>query len=100
MASTRGRWASPERTVVWPEPQPKTSSTARRAGAAPQPTKVAVVYYLSRNGQLDHPHFMEVALSSPQDGLCLRGTYPPFFPCSALLSFRKLGSRSVSERKN
>jgi hypothetical protein len=45
--------------------------------AAP-PTKVAVVYYLSRNGQLDHPHFMEVALSSPHDGLCLRGTiYSP-----------------------
>ncbi|KAM0824577.1 hypothetical protein ACQ4PT_070104 [Festuca glaucescens] len=73
MASSRGRWASPERTVVWTEPPPKTSSTARRAGASSQqPTKVAVVYYLSRNGQLDHPHFMEVALSSPQDGLCLR----------------------------
>lgn len=71
MASSRGRWASPERTVVWTEPPPKTS-TARRAGAASHPTKVAVVYYLSRNGQLDHPHFMEVALSSPQDGLCLR----------------------------
>ncbi|KAM0856903.1 hypothetical protein ACQ4PT_048814 [Festuca glaucescens] len=71
MASSRGRWASPERTVVWTEPPPKTS-TARRAGAAAMPTKVAVVYYLSRNGQLDHPHFMEVALSSPQDGLCLR----------------------------
>ncbi|KAM0844946.1 hypothetical protein ACQ4PT_056733 [Festuca glaucescens] len=73
MASSRGRWASPERTVVWTEPPPKTSSGTRRAGAASQqPTKVAVVYYLSRNGQLDHPHFMEVALSSPQDGLCLR----------------------------
>ncbi|XP_051228654.1 protein SOSEKI 5 [Lolium perenne] len=73
MASSRGRWASPERTVVWTEPPPKPSSTARRAGAAALlPTKVAVVYYLARNGQLDHPHFMEVALSSPHDGLCLR----------------------------
>ncbi|CAM0885605.1 unnamed protein product [Alopecurus aequalis] len=72
MAAYRGRWASPERTVVWTEPPPKiTSTTARRHGAAP-PTKVAVVYYLCRNGQLDHPHFMEVALSSPHDGLCLR----------------------------
>uniref|UniRef100_A0ACD5XLN8 Uncharacterized protein n=1 Tax=Avena sativa TaxID=4498 RepID=A0ACD5XLN8_AVESA len=72
MASSRGRWASPDRTVVWTEPPPKTISTStRRHGAAP-PTKVAVVYYLSRNGQLDHPHFMEVTLSSPQDGLCLR----------------------------
>uniref|UniRef100_A0ACD5WNG7 Uncharacterized protein n=1 Tax=Avena sativa TaxID=4498 RepID=A0ACD5WNG7_AVESA len=71
MASSRGRWASPERTVVWTEPPPKSISTATRRHGAP-PTKVAVVYYLSRNGQLDHPHFMEVTLSSPQDGLCLR----------------------------
>jgi hypothetical protein len=54
MASSRGRWASPERTVVWTEPPPKTS-TARRAGAASAPTKVAVVYYISRNGQLKPP---------------------------------------------
>uniref|UniRef100_A0A7N0U199 SOSEKI DIX-like domain-containing protein n=1 Tax=Kalanchoe fedtschenkoi TaxID=63787 RepID=A0A7N0U199_KALFE len=27
--------------------------------------KVQVVYYLSRNGQLEHPHFMEVVLSAP-----------------------------------
>ncbi|GKU91888.1 hypothetical protein SLEP1_g5698 [Rubroshorea leprosula] len=33
--------------------------------------KVPVVYYLSRNGQLEHPHFMDVPLSSP-DGLYLR----------------------------
>uniref|UniRef100_A0ACD5VZQ4 Uncharacterized protein n=2 Tax=Avena sativa TaxID=4498 RepID=A0ACD5VZQ4_AVESA len=35
------------------------------------PARVAVVYYLSRNGHLEHPHFMEVALSSPE-GLYLR----------------------------
>lgn len=40
----------------------------------PGPARVAVVYYLSRNGQLEHPHFMEVALPSP-DGLYLRGLY-------------------------
>ena len=34
--------------------------------------KVAVIYYLSRNGQLEHPHFMVVPLSSPQ-GLYLKG---------------------------
>lgn len=72
MASSRGRWVSPERTVVWTEPPPKTTSATRRHGHAAPPTKVAVVYYLSRNGQLDHPHFMEVPVSSPQDGLCLR----------------------------
>ncbi|KAL1558654.1 protein SOSEKI 4-like [Salvia divinorum] len=32
--------------------------------------RVPVLYYLSRNGQLDHPHFMEVPLSSPR-GLLL-----------------------------
>lgn len=34
-------------------------------------TRVAVVYYLCRNHQLEHPHFMEVPLASPQ-GLYLR----------------------------
>ncbi|KDP29868.1 hypothetical protein JCGZ_18443 [Jatropha curcas] len=33
--------------------------------------KVAVIYYLSRNGQFEHPHFVEVPLSSAQ-GLYLR----------------------------
>lgn len=71
--------------MVWTEPPPRTTtSTARRPGATSQPTKVAVVYYLSRNGQLDHPHFMEVTVSSPQDGLCLRGTYYISPACSAL----------------
>lgn len=37
--------------------------------------KVPVVYYLTRNGQLEHPHFMEVTLSSPDEGLYLRGTH-------------------------
>lgn len=34
--------------------------------------KVPVLYYLSRNGQLDHPHLIDVPLSSPH-GLYLRG---------------------------
>lgn len=55
----KGRETSPERTKVWTEP------TNRKLN------KVPVVYYLSRNGQLEHPHFMEVHLSSP-DGLYLR----------------------------
>ncbi|KAI6676377.1 hypothetical protein NL676_037173 [Syzygium grande] len=50
---------SPERTRKWMEPQMKMES------------KVPVVYYLSRNGHLEHPHFMEVPLSSPV-GLFLR----------------------------
>ncbi|KAJ0809249.1 putative protein SOSEKI [Helianthus annuus] len=48
---------SPERTKVWMEPN--------------KHRRVAVVYYLSRNGQLEHPHFVEVSLSCP-DGLYLR----------------------------
>ncbi|KAF3627454.1 protein SOSEKI 5 [Capsicum chacoense] len=55
----RGRDTSPERTKVWTEPPNHKLN------------KVPVVYYLSRNGQLEHPHFMEVPLSSP-DGLYLR----------------------------
>ncbi|KAF8397538.1 hypothetical protein HHK36_016456 [Tetracentron sinense] len=50
---------SPERTKVWTEPKTNTER------------KVPVVYYLSRNGQLEHPHFMEVPLSS-SEGLYLR----------------------------
>ncbi|KAG5376355.1 hypothetical protein IGI04_040951 [Brassica rapa subsp. trilocularis] len=52
---------SPDRNRIWSEPRHKP--VANR--------KVPVVYYLSRNGQLDHPHFMEVTLSSG-DGLYLK----------------------------
>ena len=54
---------SPERTIVWTEPKASKTSEKR---------SVPVVYYLSRNGQLEHPHFIEVPLSSPE-GLYLRG---------------------------
>ncbi|CAL4892859.1 unnamed protein product [Urochloa decumbens] len=63
----RGRWGSPERTVVWTEPKhyaPNKPPTATR--------KVAVVYYLChRDGHLDHPHFLEMKLL-PGAGLYLR----------------------------
>jgi hypothetical protein len=54
---------SPDMAMPRP-PRPRTAGPAR----------VAVVYYLSRNGHLEHPHFMEVPLASPE-GLYLRGTY-------------------------
>ncbi|XP_057772290.1 protein SOSEKI 5-like [Salvia miltiorrhiza] len=54
------RQVSPERTKVWTE-SPKSDGRS-----------VPVVYYLSRNGQLEHPHFMEVPLSSSAHGLFLR----------------------------
>nr|GME16571.1 protein upstream of flc [Ipomoea batatas] len=53
----RDKEISPERTKVWRKPE------AER--------RVAVVYYLSLNGKLQHPHFMELRLSSPR-GLFLR----------------------------
>ncbi|GAB4850742.1 hypothetical protein Ancab_030043 [Ancistrocladus abbreviatus] len=52
---------SPERAKVWKERSPKYV----------QNRKVPVVYYLSRNRQLEHPHFIEVPLASPE-GLYLR----------------------------
>lgn len=55
----KGREISPERTKIWTEPPNHKLN------------KVPVVYYLTRNGQFEHPHFMEVPLSSP-DGLYLR----------------------------
>ncbi|XP_076899593.1 protein SOSEKI 5-like [Bidens hawaiensis] len=58
------KWKDPrtaEHTKVWTEPPPSSN----------KPRKVAVVYYLSRNGNLEHPHFIEVPLSS-SDGLYLR----------------------------
>ncbi|XP_068641806.1 protein SOSEKI 3-like [Aristolochia californica] len=54
------RQASPERARVRTEPSSK-----------PQTRKVPVVYYLCRNRNLEHPHFIEVPLSSPE-GLYLR----------------------------
>lgn len=55
---------SPERNKVWVEPKPINTLVER---------KVAVVYYLSRNGHLQHPHLMQVPLSS-NAGLYLKGT--------------------------
>ncbi|KAI3865745.1 hypothetical protein MKX03_025491 [Papaver bracteatum] len=53
---------SPERTMVWIEPKSKPKMEIIR--------KVPVVYYLSKDGHLEHPHFIEVPLSS-NDGLYL-----------------------------
>ena len=58
---------SPERTKVWTEPNKNNKTSAAAANR-----KVPVIYYLSRNGQLEHPHFMDVPLSSPE-GLFLKG---------------------------
>ncbi|RLN24263.1 protein UPSTREAM OF FLC-like [Panicum miliaceum] len=62
--------AAEQARVPWRELEPRSPDMA----APPRrqrPARAAVVYYLSRNGHLEHPHFMEVALSCP-DGLYLR----------------------------
>jgi len=68
---------SPGRNKVWVEPPGKThhhQTPARSPPPPPPPPKrVAVVYYLCRNRHLEHPHFIEVPLASPEQGLYLRG---------------------------
>ncbi|THU67941.1 hypothetical protein C4D60_Mb05t30020 [Musa balbisiana] len=59
------------------EPPPETSPERTKAWKETRPRRVPVVYYLSRNGQLEHPHFMEVTLSSCR-GLFLRALPRPF----------------------
>ncbi|KAK4373560.1 hypothetical protein RND71_008944 [Anisodus tanguticus] len=54
------RETSPERNIIWIEPKPNKALK-----------NVPVIYYLSRNGQLEHPHFIEVPFSS-SDGLYLK----------------------------
>lgn len=64
----RGRWGSPERTVVWTEPKPKPRPASRK--------QVGVVYYLChRDGHLDHPHFLEMELPLSSDSHRAPGLY-------------------------
>ncbi|KAI4998901.1 hypothetical protein ZWY2020_054258 [Hordeum vulgare] len=66
-ASPAGMRTKPTVTVrVEPEPPPTPTTRRHEPG-----TRAAVVYYLTRNHHLEHPHFMEVTLASPQ-GLYLR----------------------------
>ncbi|KAK8945572.1 hypothetical protein KSP40_PGU017468 [Platanthera guangdongensis] len=69
MMEGRGRryaaQVSPERSKVWTEPPPKHHIQR------PQGRRVPVVYYLCKNRHLDHPHFIEVPISSPE-GLHLK----------------------------
>nr|XP_043614157.1 protein SOSEKI 3 [Erigeron canadensis] len=66
---------SPDRAKVWKERSPKYHQ--RQPEVEPENEleckgrKVPVVYYLCRNRQLEHPHFIEVPLAS-SEGLFLR----------------------------
>ncbi|XP_051200761.1 uncharacterized protein [Lolium perenne] len=69
MEGTARRRASPAGIRTRParvEPEPPPTKRYEIGTA-----RVAVVYYLCRNQHLEHPHFMEVPLASPQ-GLYLR----------------------------
>ncbi|KAG1361349.1 protein UPSTREAM OF FLC [Cocos nucifera] len=69
-----GNQTSPERTKVWVEPPPKHHHQLQHQPQQQQQQqgrKIPVVYYLCRNRHLEHPHFVEVPVSSPE-GLYLR----------------------------
>ncbi|XP_040382817.1 uncharacterized protein LOC102700546 isoform X2 [Oryza brachyantha] len=67
--------ASPGRNKVWVEPPGKSHHQPPPRSPppplSPSSKRVAVVYYLCRNRHLEHPHFIEVPLASPE-GLYLR----------------------------
>ncbi|XP_044958022.1 protein SOSEKI 3-like isoform X2 [Hordeum vulgare subsp. vulgare] len=72
-----GTSASPGRNKVWVEPPGKSQHHPPRRSPPPPPPsatgkRVAVVYYLYRSRHLEHPHFIEVPLASPEAGLYLR----------------------------
>ncbi|XP_066315350.1 protein SOSEKI 5-like [Miscanthus floridulus] len=70
VAGSRAR--AEQARLQWREQEPRSPEMA--APPRPprlRPARAAVVYYLARNRHLEHPHFMEVALSCP-DGLYLR----------------------------
>lgn len=74
-----GTGTSPGRNKVWVEPPGKSHShhhhhpTPARSPPPAAAKRVAVVYYLCRNRHLEHPHFIEVPLAAPEEGLYLRG---------------------------
>lgn len=59
--------ASPERG------RPASAVTTARSAPARPMRRVQIIYYLCRNGQLEHPHFMELA-QHPHQPLRLKGT--------------------------
>jgi hypothetical protein len=58
--------ASPERG------RPAAYASAGRPAPARPMRRVQIIYYLCRNGQLEHPHFMELA-QHPHQPLRLKG---------------------------
>ncbi|XP_071698400.1 protein SOSEKI 3-like [Rutidosis leptorrhynchoides] len=71
----RHQQLSPDRAKVWKERSPRYQrrrpEPEMELEVQPESRKVPVVYYLCRNRQLEHPHFIEVPLVS-SEGLFLR----------------------------
>ncbi|KAK3122438.1 hypothetical protein QOZ80_8BG0669590 [Eleusine coracana subsp. coracana] len=67
-----GTGTSPGRNKVWVEPPGKSNHRHHQTPSPTPANRVAVVYYLCRNRHLEHPHFIEVPLASPEEGLYLR----------------------------
>jgi len=92
--------AAEQAGLPWREQEPRSPDIGpppRPPQRRQRPARAAVVYYLSRNGHLEHPHFIEVALSCP-DGLYLRGTTDPLLAHASFswrFSFRFHGAERV-----
>ncbi|KAI3511836.1 hypothetical protein L1887_18996 [Cichorium endivia] len=73
--------SSTDRAELWKERchfyQPQQPEPEMKLDQDPKSRKVPVIYYLCRNRQLEHPHFIEVPLVSP-DGLYLRDVIEKF----------------------
>lgn len=57
------------------ESSPDRAKVCMKPGVKPMIKKVQIVYYLSRNGHLEHPHYMEVTHLANHP-LRLKGTFP------------------------
>lgn len=56
----------------WKE-RDRTSQEGTKVCCESKTKRIPIVYYLFRNGHLEHPHFMEVSLSSRDNQLYLKG---------------------------
>lgn len=96
---------SPDRAKVWkerspryqqrqPEPEPEQEQELELHQKS---RKVPVVYYLCRNRQLEHPHFIEVPLTS-SEGLFLRGIHNTYHLTikSTILCFNEIVNPRIS----
>ncbi|GJN15424.1 hypothetical protein PR202_gb02339 [Eleusine coracana subsp. coracana] len=91
-----GTGTSPGRNKVWVEPPGKSNHRHHQTPSPTPANRVAVVYYLCRNRHLEHPHFIEVPLASPEEGLYLRGQSIHFLPDSSFLAVQFNSDRCVN----